>query len=90
VSKTVDIEGQGMAEFVEVASQAMALPVDQRADLAHRLIISLDEARNETEESLEDLRVARQERVRSGEFSVYEASETLDHIRRSLGNRNET
>lgn len=79
-----------MLEFADVASQAMELPRDQRADLAHRLIVSLDEARNNTEESLEDLLVARQERVQSGEFSVFEASETLDHMRRSLRNRIET
>jgi hypothetical protein len=87
--KTVDGEGEMMLQFADVASQAMGLPRDQRADLAHQLIVSLDEARNKAGESLEDLLVARQERVQSGDFSVFEASETLDHMRQSLRNRSE-
>lgn len=77
-----------MADFAEVACQAMELPLEQRADLAHRLIISLDKAPPVGEESLQDLLVARQKRVESGACTTYEASETLARMRRSLEAQN--
>jgi hypothetical protein len=76
-----------MPEFAEVVSHAMGLPIEERADLAHRLIVSLEDETTTAQETLEELLVARQRRMASGDFVAYEASETLDRIRQSLDKR---
>lgn len=76
-----------MPGFAEVVSHAMELPVGERADLAHRLIVSLEEEPASEHETLEELLVARQRRVQSGDFVAYEASETLERIRQFLDGR---
>jgi hypothetical protein len=82
-----NVEEIAMPEFVEVVSHAMGLPIEERADLAHRLIISLEEETTREQDSLEELLVARQRRMQSGNFVAYEASETLERIRQSLEQR---
>ena len=79
-----------MAEFAEVVSQAMGLPIERRADLAHRLIISLEQQRTESEETLEEVLVQRQQRVRGGDYATFEASETLDRIKQALDERSKS
>ena len=79
-----------MAEFAKVVSQALGLPAEKRADLAHRLIVSLEQQRTEPEASLEEIIVARQQRVQSGNYTAYEATESLDHIKQSLDERSQT
>lgn len=76
-----------MPEFAEVVSHAMGLPVGQRADLAHRLIVSLEEEPASAQGTLEGILVARQRRVQSGDFVAYDASETLERVRYSLDRR---
>ena len=75
-----------MSELSEVVSQVMSLPVTDRAALAHRLILSLEEERPEieTEPDLEQTLLARQQRVRSGNYKAYDADETLERIDRAL------
>ena len=75
-----------MPALTEVISQLMTLPADDRAALAHRLILSLEDERplTGTEVSLEQTLLARQQRVRSGNYKAYEAEETLDRIERAL------
>ena len=70
----------------EVVSQLMSLPVADRAALAHRLILSLEEERPKTvtELDLEQILSARQQRVRSGNYTAYDADETLERIQRAL------
>jgi len=77
-----------MSEFAEVVSHAMGLPAGERADLAHRLIVSLEEETAGEQGTLEDLLVVRQRRVQSGDFVAYEAAETLERIKQSLARRN--
>jgi hypothetical protein len=75
-----------MPELSEVVSQVMSLPVTDRAALAHRLILSLEEERPRavTEEDLEQTLLARQQRVRSGNYKAYDADDTLERIQREL------
>lgn len=70
----------------DVVSQVMSLPVADRAALAHRLILSLEEERPQavTEAGLEQTLLARQQRVRSGNYKAYDADETLERIQRAL------
>jgi hypothetical protein len=70
----------------EVVSQLMSLPVADRAALAHRLILSLEEERPKTvtEPDLEQTLLARQQRVRSGNYKAYDADDTLERIQREL------
>ena len=76
-----------MAEYAEVISQAMDMPLEKRAELAHRLIISLEQERTEPAGTLEDVLVARQQRVRQGNYVALDAKETLDRMKKSLGDR---
>ena len=70
----------------DVVTQVMSLPVADRAALAHRLILSLEEERPKavTEPDLEQTLLARQQRVRSGNYKAYDAEETLERIDRAL------
>jgi len=70
----------------------MSLPVADRAALAHRLILSLEEERPRvaTEPGLEQTLLARQQRVRSGNYKAYDADETLERIQRALAEGDRT
>jgi hypothetical protein len=78
-----------MADLPEVVFQAMALPISERAALAHELLLSLEESRpaETAPKSLQQIVAARQQRIRSGNYTAYDAEETLEHIRQSLSRR---
>lgn len=76
-----------MADVTEILSQAMTLPIPQRAQVAHQLLVSLDQEREPATRPLEETLMARQARVAAGEHTSYDASETLDRMKRSLDER---
>jgi hypothetical protein len=64
----------------------MSLTDTNRAARVRQLILSLDEVRPQavSEVGLEPTLVARQQRVRSGNYKAYDADETLERIQRVL------
>jgi len=79
-----------MHDYADVVSQAMRLPDEKRAELAHHLLVSLQHQAEHPGETLEDIIAARQQRVRSGAYTAYEASETLNRMKRSLDDRSQS
>ncbi len=78
-----------MTDYADVVSHVMDLPIEQRADLAHRLLLSLDE-KTPVRESLEGTLVARQQRVASGDYKAADASEMMSRMKRALDQRSQS
>jgi len=78
-----------MSDAGDVFSQALDLPDSQRADLAYRLMLSLEPA--ELEDQAEDRWAAeiaaRQELIRRGDYTAYDWQETVHRIRTRLAER---
>ena len=74
-----------MSNFKEVASKALALPVENRAELAELLIQSLDEKEEEDVKSawLSEIR-RRDQEIRSGSPVTKSAEQVLREAREDL------
>ena len=73
------------AAFEKLAEQALALPSEERAELADRLAESLDQAPGKEIEALWAAEaVRRRDEVRSGAVKPIDGEEALQRIRRSI------
>lgn len=78
-----------MSEFAVVLNQAMELPTPARADLAYRLLESLDghDTHPGAEMDLAALIIEREALVDSGNFVAYDVSEAKQRLDRMLAER---
>jgi len=69
----------------QLTEQALGLPENDRAELAHRLLLSLDEVPEEgVDEAWEEEIAKRAERVRNGTAKGRPAEEVLQELRARL------
>ena len=75
-----------MTTAAEILVHALALPPDERADLAHSLLHSLSDGPKvyRTEAELGEELSRRMERIASGKEEIFDASETLRRAREAL------
>jgi putative addiction module component (TIGR02574 family) len=69
----------------EIASVALALPVEERVVLADRLLASLEDADPSCEKLWLEEAKRRRDEVRNGKVQTIPAEEALARVRRSLG-----
>ena len=69
----------------KVAEEALALPVEDRADLADRLVQSLDADDHAWRDEWEREVLKRVEEVRSGKVKLVPGRAAMDELRRKFG-----